>query len=406
MANRPRPRPCVDIIGTESPSGLTERPTTAHSTGKVGIGGVRSAYLAQGNPGRRQADTVELGIYTFGDIVPDAHSGHAVSASERTRQMLEMASLADEAGLDIVGVGEHHGLRYVNSATATIIAAMAARTKRIRFTSATTSISTADPVRTFQEFATADLVSGGRVELIFGRGAFTDNFPLFGYDLDDYDALFLEKVELFAKLNAYERVTWSGKHRPPLFDAEIAPRPTQRALPVWIGAGSPNSVIRAATLGYPLAIPVLGGSTAGYAQLGALYRQAWGAAGHDPTKARIAAFGHLHITETSRETREDFFPYYRAYLEPIFRGNMPRATYDQMLSPSGSLVGGSVTEVVDKLGALRDAVGITRFVGQIDIGGQPFGDVAHGIELLATRVAPQLAAKDRPTSVRATQAVA
>ena len=380
--------------------------TATHPPGKVEPSGVRRAYLAQGYPGRRQADTVELGIYTFGDIVPDAHTGLAVSASERTRQMLEMASLADEAGLDILGVGEHHGLRYVNSATATIIAAMAARTKRIRFTSATTSISTADPVRTFQEFATADLVSGGRVELIFGRGAFTDNFPLFGYDLDDYDALFLEKVELFAKLNAYERVTWNGKHRPPLFDAEIAPRPTQRALPVWIGAGSPNSVVRAATLGYPLAVPVLGGSIAGYAQLGALYRQAWGAAGHDPAKARIAAFGHLHITETSRETREDFFPYYRAYLEPIFRGNMPRATYDQMLSPGGSLVGGSVTEVVDKLSALREAVGITRFVGQIDIGGQPFSDVANGIQLLATRVAPQLRATDNPTSARTPQAVA
>jgi alkanesulfonate monooxygenase SsuD/methylene tetrahydromethanopterin reductase-like flavin-dependent oxidoreductase (luciferase family) len=283
---------------------------------------------------------------------------------------------------------------------------MAARTRRIRFTSATTSISTADPVRTFQEFATADLVSGGRVELIFGRGAFTDNFPLFGYSLDDYDALFIEKLELFAKLNAHERVTWSGKHRPSLYDAEIAPRPAQTSLPVWIGAGSPNSVVRAATLGYSLAIPILGGSTAGYAQLGSLYRQAWGAAGHDPSKSRIAAFGHLHVTDTSRETREDFFPYYRAYLEPIFRGHMPRATYDQMLSPVGSLVGGSVAEVVDKLGTLRDMVGITRFVGQIDIGGQPFRAVARGIELLATHVAPQLRTHDVSTPTRAPQTVA
>lgn len=266
---------------------------------------------------------MELGIYTFGDIVPDSHTGEAVTALVRTRQMLNMAKLADEAGLDIICMGEHHGFRYVNSTTATLIAAMAARTHRIRFTSATTSISTADPVRTFQEFATADLLSGGGVELIFGRGAFTDNFPLFGYDLEDYDALFMEKVGLFATLNTHDRVTWSGAHRPPLFNAEIAPRPAQATLTVWIGAGSPDSVGRAVTLGYPVAIPILGGTVTGYARIGALYRHAWVTAGGDPAEVRIAAFGHLHVTETSRETLDDFFPYYSAYLEPLFRHQMP-----------------------------------------------------------------------------------
>ncbi len=189
---------------------------------------------------------MELGIYTFGDIVADPHTGRTPSAGERMGQMLDMARLADNAGLDIIGVGEHHGLGFVNSATATTIAAMAAATKRIRLTSASTLLSTADPVRTFQEFATADLVSNGRVEIIFGRGAFNDNFPLFGYDMKDYDALFAEKLGLFAQLNGSDRVTWSGKFRPALNNAEIAPRPAQPKLPVWIGALSQGSVERAA----------------------------------------------------------------------------------------------------------------------------------------------------------------
>ena len=335
---------------------------------------------------------MELGIYTFGDRDPDPHTGETVSARERTRQMLDMARLADAAGLDVIGVGEHHGLRYVNSATATLMAAMAATTKRIRLTSASTSISTADPVRTFQEFAMADLVSDGRVEVIFGRGAFTDNFPLFGFSLDDYDDLFLEKVGLFAELNSKERVTWSGRFRPALVNAEISPRPAQPQLPVWIGAASPNSIARAATLGYPLAIPVLGGPLGGYAQLAELYRRAWVKSGRALSDVRIAAFAHLHVTETSRETREDFFPYYSAYLEPLFKGPMPQEAYAQMLSPQGSLVAGSVTEVIDKLTALREAMGISRFIGQIDIGGQPYADVAKGIELFAAKVAPVLRA--------------
>src|SRR5271170_2588732 len=241
---------------------------------------------------------MELGIYTFGDMVIDPATGRAASPPERTRQMLEMARLADEAGLDIIGVGEHHGLRYVNSATATLMAAMAAVTKRIRLTSASTLISTADPVRTYQEFATADLVSEGRVEIIFGRGAFLDNFPLFGHDLNDYDELFVEKLGLFAMLNAQERVSWSGRFRPPLHDAEIAPRPAQKQLPVWIGAGSPASIARAAALGYPLALPMVGGNLANYAQAVTLYRQRWQQAGRDARDIRLATFAHLHVTES------------------------------------------------------------------------------------------------------------
>lgn len=328
---------------------------------------------------------MQLGLYTFGDRVPDPHTGKTVSAPERMKQMLELAKTADALGLELVGVGEHHALRYVNSATATILSAMAAVTKRVRLTSASTSISTADPVRTFQEYAMADLVSEGRVELIFGRGAFTENFPLFGYELGDYDALFVEKVKLFAELNAHERVSWSGQFRPPLHDAEISPRPAQSKLPVWVGAGSPGSVVRAAQWGYPLALPMVGGSLPGYARIVSLYRQAWVESGRAPTDARVAAFSHFHVSEEKDDT---FFRYYSAYLEPLFKGPMPRDAYAQMGSPMGALVRGDVQQVVDKLVSMQQALGLERYFAQLDIGGQPWPVVMRCLELYATKVAP------------------
>ena len=340
---------------------------------------------------------MEIGVYTFGDLVADPHTGRTVSGEARMRQMLDLARHADEAGLDVVGVGEHHGLGFVNSATATTLAAMAAVTERVRLTSASTLLSTADPVRTFQEFATADLVSGGRVELVVGRGAFTDNFPLFGFRLDDYDALFVEKLGLFAALNARERVTWTGRFRPPLHDAEIAPRPVQPRLPVWIGAGSPGSVARAAHLGYPLALPVLGGSIPGYGRIAALYREAWAESGRTPEDARIAVYSHAHVAETAEAVRRDFFPYYSAYLRPMFGGPMPVETFAHMLSPEGTLLAGTPGEVADKLLALHDAVGFDRYVAQVDVGGLPPDAVARSLALLADEVAPVLRAHAAPT---------
>jgi alkanesulfonate monooxygenase SsuD/methylene tetrahydromethanopterin reductase-like flavin-dependent oxidoreductase (luciferase family) len=333
---------------------------------------------------------MEIGIYTFGDLVADPDTGRKPTSAERMRQMLEMARLADVAGLDIIGVGEHHGLGFVNSATATTIAAMAAVTKRIRLTSASTLLSTADPVRTFQEFATADLVSEGRVEIIFGRGAFTENFPLFGLDLKDYDALFAEKLDLFAELNTKEHITWSGKFRPRLDNVEIAPRPAQQKLPVWIGALSQGSVERAARLGYPLVMPVLGGNIEGYGRLAKYYRHVWQASGRPKNDAKVAVFSHLHVTERSEQTQQDFYPYYSAYLKPMFKGPIPPTVYAEMLSPSGSLVGGSVQQVVDKIGLIQEITGAARYAGQIDIGGQSFADIASGIELFSAKVAPQL----------------
>jgi alkanesulfonate monooxygenase SsuD/methylene tetrahydromethanopterin reductase-like flavin-dependent oxidoreductase (luciferase family) len=332
---------------------------------------------------------MELGFYTFGDRVADPETGIKISAKERLDQMMEMAMIADQAGLDIIGVGEHHQLNYVNSATATIIAAMAAVTKHIRFTSASTSISTADPVRTFQEFATADLVSNGRVEIVFGRGAFTDNFPLFGFDLKDYDSLFIEKIKLFDLLNSNERVTWKGRFRSELVNAEIAPRPVQKKLPVWIGAGSPDSVARAATMGYPLAIPVLGGSIPGYARLAKYYKEVWMQSGHAMSDFQLAVFSHLQVTDGSVSALDQFYRYYSAYLEPLFKGPMPKEQFQQMTSPMGSLVSGGTREVIDKILLLKE-MGVSRYVGQIDIGGQPWHKVIKSIELFASKVAPEI----------------
>lgn len=334
---------------------------------------------------------MQLGFYTFADLIGNPVTGVPVTAAQRIRDILDYARIADETGLDIVGVGEHHGSGFANSATAATIAAMAAVTKNIRFTSASTQLATADPVRTYQEFATADLVSNGRVELIFGRGAFTENFPLFGYGAEDYDAAFIEKLHLFKLLNNRERVTWSGKYRPPLRDAEIAPRSCQPRLPVSVGALSPGSVARAAELGYPLTIPMVGGSIDRYAQIADHYREVWVRAGHAEADIRIAGFSHLHVGETSQDTREGFYPYYSAYMRPFFGGQkMPRQVYDQLLSRDGAFVGGSPEEVVDKLGRIREALGLYRYVGQIDIGGQDRTDVMRGIERLALNVAPAL----------------
>lgn len=329
---------------------------------------------------------MELGIYTFGDLTRDPATGRAVSPQQRVANMLEIARLADEAGLDVMGVGEHHGTAFVGSSPPTLLAAMAGQTKRIRLTSATTTIGTLDPVRVFQDYAMVDLISGGRVELVLGRGAYTETFPLFGFNLSDYDALFAEKVELFTQLNAQPRLTWSGRFRPPVHNVDVAPRPAQAKLPVWIGAGSNASVMRAAQWGYPLALPMIGGELDQFAQVARAYAQAWAHFRHqDPLK--IAHFAHLHVSDDPKVV-ERFQPYYSSHLEPLFKGPMSEDAYAQLRSPQGSLVIGNVQEVTDKILAQQQAIGSDRFVGQIDIGGQPQADVLKGIELFAGKVAP------------------
>lgn len=336
---------------------------------------------------------MELGIYSFGDLMPEPQTGKVrVSQKERIDEVLAMAQLADQAGLDVFGLGEHHTPDYTVSATATVLAGIASTTKRIRLASASTLLSTADPVRTFEEFASVDLISGGRAEIIAGRGAFIEGFALFGYDLKDYDALFAEKIQLLIEINRSERVTWQGKYRPPLHEAVVMPRPYQERLPIWIGALSPQSIVRAAMLGLPLTMPVLGGSLPSYAQNVQLYREAWQAAGHDPREAKVAVFSHMLLAKSEQKARQELLPAYTLgmdYMMRRYRGqSFSRAAAEQMASRDGTLMLGDPDELVERILYMHELLGNVRFVGQIDVGGQPFVQVARAIELFASKVAP------------------
>src|SRR6202163_2562176 len=332
--------------------------------------------------------TFELGLYTFGDLMPETRSGNAVGARQRLAEILAAAKLADASGLDVFAVGEHHRLDMAGSATSVVLAAIAAVTERIRLASAVTILSTADPVTVFEDFATVDLISGGRAEIIAGRGVFTESFPLFGYDLADYDALFAEKLELLMKLNAAERVTWQGRFRTALQVAPIPPRPVQDRLPIWVGTGgTPSSGERTATLGLPLALANISLPPAQLAPLAELYRRTGAQAGHDAQSLKISIASHLHVAENSQDALDTFYPHYSGY----FRSHTPsqyrareitRADYDALAGPHGALFVGSPQQIIDKILYERELFGHRRFLAQIDIGGLPFATVARVIELV------------------------
>ncbi len=335
---------------------------------------------------------MELGVYTFGDITPDPATGRAIGVPQRHAEIVAAAKLADEAGLDVFGVGEHHRLDIAIASPAVVLAAIAAVTKRIRLTSAVSILSTLDPVRVFQDFATVDLLSGGRAEIIAGRGAFVESFPLFGVDLADYDAVFAEKLGLLLALNDAERVTWEGRFRPPLKDAAISPRPAGK-LPIWLGVGgTPESALRAGKLGLPLILANIGTPPASFAGQIASYRQAHADAGHDPRTRRVAVATHMHVAKDSQTALEELYPHYRAYFRehaprPGF-GDVPRDVYEKRAAPTGAIFVGSPQQIVDKLMYERELFGQDRFLGQVDLGGMPYAKVATSIELLATKVLP------------------
>jgi alkanesulfonate monooxygenase SsuD/methylene tetrahydromethanopterin reductase-like flavin-dependent oxidoreductase (luciferase family) len=280
------------------------------------------------------------------------------------------------------------------SATPVVLAAIAATTQRIRLSSAVTILSTADPVRVFEDFATVDLISGGRAELIAGRGIFTESFALFGYDLADYDELFAEKLELLLKLNAAERVTWRGRFRTPLDDAPIPPRPAQRELPIWVGTGgTQSSVERAGALGLPLALANISMPPAKLAPLAHLYRNTGAQAGHDARELKISIATHMHIRENSQDARDGFYPFYARYFlthtPSQYRAQqVTRTEYEERAGPHGAILVGSPQQIIDKMLYERELFGHQRFLGQIDIGGLPFARVAEVIELFSTKVAP------------------
>jgi alkanesulfonate monooxygenase SsuD/methylene tetrahydromethanopterin reductase-like flavin-dependent oxidoreductase (luciferase family) len=285
---------------------------------------------------------LEIGVYTFADITPDWRTGRAISVPERMREVLAAAKLADEVDLHVFGVGEHHRLDLAISAPDVVMAAIASATKRIRLTSAVTILSTADPVHVFENFATVDVISGGRAEIIVGRGAFVESFSLFGFDLVEYDALFAEKLGLLIKLNAAPRVTWEGRFRPPLNDAEISPRPQQGELPIWVGTGgNPESAANAARLGLPMTLANISLPPAKLAPQVADYKRIGTEAGHDPSRLRVGLAGHMHIekrrartsTLTTRLTfpathpSATISPRYRARNTTSGRGPMARSSW-------------------------------------------------------------------------------
>lgn len=335
----------------------------------------------------------EFGIYSLGERIPGP-SGQTISAKSRIDDIIAAAKLADEAGLDLFGVGEHHRLDFVTSSYAIILTAIAQATKNIRLTSTLSVISTADPVRVFEDFATLDLVSGGRTELIAGRGAFLESFELFGADIRRYDELFENKLDLLLKLNEQERVSWQGQYRTALNDAQIAPRPFQSKLPIWIGVGgTPESAARAGRLGLNMALGILGGDPRRVKPLVDIYRAAGKAAGHDPSKLRVSVTGHAYIAQTSTQALDEFYPHYMNYFSYFMkeRGQrfwVSRSDLDAMTAPDNVLAIGSPQQLVEKILFQHELFGHSRFMGQFDMGGQPLSKVAKAIELLATEVAP------------------
>ncbi|HEU4565961.1 MAG TPA: Atu2307/SP_0267 family LLM class monooxygenase, partial [Gemmatimonadaceae bacterium] len=337
--------------------------------------------------------TMEIGIYTFGERTPDPRTGRLVSAEQRLRDLLEEIELADQVGLDVFGVGEHHRPDYVVSAPAVVLAAAAARTTRIRLTSAVTVLSSDDPVRVFQDFATLDLLSGGRAEIMAGRGSFIESFPLFGYDLDDYDDLFAQKLDLLLLLRESERVTWTGTHRAPLRNLPVYPRPVQDPLPLWIAVGgTPQSVVRAATLGLPMALAIIGGAPERFVPLVELYRESARRAGHDPATLPVSINSHGFIADTAEEAVEAAFAPYVDVMGRIGRerGWPPptRMQFDAERSPRGALLVGSPQEVIDKILFEHELFRMQRFLIQLSVGTMPHDKMLRAIELLGTVVAP------------------
>jgi|SRR5215207_2828139 len=340
---------------------------------------------------------MELGLYTFADVGPEMDPG------QRLRNLLEEIELADQVGLDVFGVGEHHRADYAVSAPAIVLAAAAERTKNIRLTSAVTVLSSDDPVRVFQDFATLDLLSGGRAEIMAGRGSFIESFPLFGYDLNAYDGLFAEKLELLLELRQSERVTWSGRHRASLDDASVYPRPVQDPLPVWIAVGgTPQSVVRAALLGLPLAIAIIDGQPERFAPVARLYREAASQAGHDPARLPISINSHTYVAETSQQASDEYFPTYAAMMNWIGseRGWRPmgREQFEMGRVPRGALVVGSPEEVAEKILFEQELFGHQRFMAQVSVGTMAHEKVMRAIELFGTEVAPAVRKELSPQS--------
>jgi probable LLM family oxidoreductase len=337
---------------------------------------------------------MQIGIDSFAAAFTE--DSLSISASDRLLNLIEEIALADKVGLDSFGIGEHHRREFLDSAPPVILAAAAARTRQIRLTSAVTVLSATDPVRIFQEFATLDLLSRGRAEMVVGRGSSIEAFPLFGFRLEDYDSLFAEKLDLLLKIRENEHVTWSGKYRPPLTGQGVYPRPVQNPLPIWLGVGgTPQSFVRAGRLGLPLMVAIIGGETRRFRPLIDLYREAGKKAGYPPEKLKVGLHSPGYVAETTDEAADDYFPGFARAVSEIGKergwSEMTREDFDAQRGPHGSLVIGDPEEVVEKILRHGKALGgISRFTFQMNAASLPHDKLIRAIELIGKRVAPVL----------------
>ena len=335
----------------------------------------------------------ELGVYSFAELTPDLVTGETVSPAQRLHNLIETMELADQVGLDVFGIGEHHRPEFLASAPVVILAAAAARTKQIRLSTAVTVLSSDDPVRVFQDFATLDLLSNGRAEIMAGRGSFIESFPLFGYDLHDYNALFAEKLDLLLKLRESEKVTWAGVHRPALQNLGVYPRPLQPTIPIWIAVGgTPESVIRAGTLALPMALAIIGGMPERFVPMVDLYRQAASDAGHDPAQLPVSINSHGFIADDARQAADAYYPTATVMMNKIGRERGWSPASRQQLEAGRTLRGadfvGSPNEIIEKILFQHELFGHQRLLLQLGVGTIAHAKVMRAIELLGTQVAP------------------
>lgn len=337
---------------------------------------------------------IEFGLGMFGDLSFDRHTNQAQPPKERLAQMLEQIKLADQLGLDALVLGEHHRPDYAVASPEIVLAAMASVTKQIKLSSGVTVLSSSDPVKVYQDFATLDLLSEGRAEICAGRGSFIESFPLFGYDLKDYHALFEEKLQLLLKLNAEETVTWQGNFRASLHEQTIYPRP-EKPLPIWVAVGgTPESVYRAAKLGLPIIFAIIGGMPQQFKPLIDFYKQEYENHGHDMGSMQIGVHSHTYLTASREDLLADYFPLYAAQMDRVgkSRGWSPytQAQFEGGISPEGALFMGEPNQVVDKILSLIEMFGLTRYVAHIDVGGPAHKDLMKAIELYGTKVVPEI----------------
>ena len=338
---------------------------------------------------------MEIGVYTFADLGTHPITRQTITTRQRMVNLMEEIELADQLGLDIFALGEHHRPDYLISAPTVVLGAAAVKTQKIKLSSAVTVLSSDDPVRVFQQFAEIDLLSGGRAEVMAGRGSFIESFPLFGYNLEDYDDLFSEKLEMLLQLNKEEIFSWEGKYTQTVNKRGVYPRPYQKEIPIWIGVGgTPESVIRAAEHGLPMALAIIGGLPARFTPYVQLYRDVYTKGGHSINEMELGINSHTYIADEAQQARDEFYPPYSEVMNRIGRerGWPPgsREQFDASTETHGALLVGSPQQVIDKILYQHQLFGHTRFLAQMSLGAMPHNKVLHSMELLGTKVAPEV----------------